>query len=839
MRPPDAAVPPVAHDDGRRQRRARRCRTGSARCTSCTPTRPRRSSGPRRSSASTSPPAPQREAIAAAMAGVRMGRGLRRHARPADPQRRRRPPRRDAAPLPPARRAARRPGAAAGDLRHRHARRRRQHPDPHRADDRADEVRRHPGAPLHASASSTSSPGGPGGPASTPTATCGCRRPTTSSRTRGRCHGRRRSEGPAQGDARPRRPRASSTTTRRRCSGSSAAQPEPLDVAVPGDRRPRGQRAVATGRPGGAEAPAAHEPRPGAAPPPAPAAGDRGVPQPRSGRRGRAAARRGRPLPRRARRLARRGRGRAQRAALLVAADDVRHRGASPRSTATTRPTSSTSSASSSRCSTIPARSCTPSRTRPRRPRSPGSRPRACRTRSAWSCSSRSRGRSRWPSCSTPAFDDVPRSTTRGSPTDPSPKSILREMLESGDTLRHVRAPLPARAQRGSGAALPHRRVAHARPLAARRRLHRRVGGRRRVARRADPGHRRDAARRVDAARRPARSTITSRPTRPDARIGRGRRRRGGPPCAPRRSAGSSCWPTRSLRDAGRAQRVDRGAARPRRWRRTGPSTTRIGIDADARSAAAVHARRGARPLGRHAAPRRPGRRRRVALRRRRRPRDWRGPRAPRRCSSSQLGRVLNGSRARMVPMSERQWNELRAYLGPRPGARLVPRRGRDGLVLRPGWRVPAHDLRAGRPHRAVRRRSRHRDDVRRRRGAGRAGADVRAQPPRLLRGVPQASSTATCTSTPPSWPSTNGSWPPRTPRSTPTECTRMRTLAGLIETARRGLGQPGNVDGAIRGVRPVAGELRRRGPLTRWCAGHRDLGRRERRHRTRDRWAR
>ena len=79
----------------------------------------------------------------------------------------------------------------------------------------------------------------------------------------------------------------------------------------------------------------------------------------------------------------------------------------------------------------------------------------------------------RWPSCSTPASPRT-ASTTRGSPSDPSPKSILREMLESGDTFATFVRPLPARTQRGAGAALPHRRVAHPRPLAARRRLHRR-----------------------------------------------------------------------------------------------------------------------------------------------------------------------------------------------------------------------------------------------------------------------------------------------------------------------------------------------------------------------------
>ena len=139
--------------------------------------------------------------------------------------------------------------------------------------------------------------------------------------------GRRRSQGPAQGDQGQGARRASCTTTRRRWSASSTARPEPLTSRFRVTADLVASVLVATRRPGGAEAPAAHEPRPRAAPPPAPAPGDRRVPQPRGGRRGRAAARRRRPLPRRARRLARRGRGRAQRAALLVAADDVRHRG--------------------------------------------------------------------------------------------------------------------------------------------------------------------------------------------------------------------------------------------------------------------------------------------------------------------------------------------------------------------------------------------------------------------------------------------------------------------------------------------------------------------------------
>ena len=81
-------------------------------------------------------------------------------------------------------------------------------------------------------------------------------------------------------------------------------------VTVPRHGRPRRQRALEARRPGRAQAPAAHEPRPRAAAPPAPTAGDRRLPQPRSGRGRRAPARCQRPLCRRARRLARRGRGR-------------------------------------------------------------------------------------------------------------------------------------------------------------------------------------------------------------------------------------------------------------------------------------------------------------------------------------------------------------------------------------------------------------------------------------------------------------------------------------------------------------------------------------------------
>ena len=248
------------------------------------------------------------------MADVRMGRGLRRHARPPRAQRRRRAPRRDAAALPPPRRAPRRAGPAAGDLRHRHARRRRQHPDPHRADDRAHEVRRHHASGASASASSTSSPGGPGRPGFDPDghvwvqapdhvienaralAKAGddpkARRKATKAKAAGGLRALRRG-----GDAAPRRRHARSRSTSRfrvtadlvagvlsRPDGPVALKhllrtnhdPEPR-------RRQHQRRAIAVYR--SLEAAGVAERR----------------------------ARRRRPLPRRARRVARRGRGRARR----------------------------------------------------------------------------------------------------------------------------------------------------------------------------------------------------------------------------------------------------------------------------------------------------------------------------------------------------------------------------------------------------------------------------------------------------------------------------------------------------------------------------------------------
>ena len=77
----------------------------------------------------------------------------------------------------------------------------------------------------------------------------------------------------------------------------------------------------------------------------------------------------------------------------------------------------------------------------------------------------------------------------------------------------------------------------------------------------------------------------------PESRSRRAARRRGAPPCAPPRSVGSSCsrpartpcWPSA----AGGPR-----SSSPRRWRRTGPSTTRIVTDADARSASSSRSSR-------------------------------------------------------------------------------------------------------------------------------------------------------------------------------------------------------------------------------------------------------
>ena len=144
---------------------------------------------------------------------------------------------------------------------------------------------------------------------------------------------------------------------------------------------------------------------------------------------------------------------------------------------------------------------------------------------------------------------------------EPSPKSILREMLEGGDSFAtFVRR---YRLERSEGLVLRYLTDAW-------RTLDRSLPddvytsdarGRRRVARRADPGDRRDPARRVDAASPADRCTTTSRPRHRDGDARPGRRRRGAPPCARRRSGGSSCWPPGRTRRLAEPQRVDRGSA--------------------------------------------------------------------------------------------------------------------------------------------------------------------------------------------------------------------------------------------------------------------------------------
>ena len=155
----------------------------------------------------------------------------------------------------------------------------------------------------------------------------------------------------------------------------------------------------------------------------------------------------------------------------------------------------------------------------------------------------------------------------------PSPKSILREMLEGGDTFASfIRR---YRLDRSEGLLLRYltdawRTLDRSLPDDVYTEI---AGGRRRVARRADPRHRRHAARRVGTARRQA----GARP--PRARCRRrsrppGRRRRGAPPCAPLRSDGWSCWRGAAVRRARRTVRLGRGTAERARWRPTGPSTT-------------------------------------------------------------------------------------------------------------------------------------------------------------------------------------------------------------------------------------------------------------------------
>ena len=179
---------------------------------------------------------------------------------------------------------------------------------------------------------------------------------------------------------------------------------------------------------------------------------------------------------------------------------------------------------------------------------------------------------SRWPSCST-VCSPTYREHHPWVAEEPSPKSILREMLEGGDTFAtFVRR---YRLERSEGLVLRYltdawRTLDRSLPddvyTAALEDVVEWLGC-------ADPGHRRHAARRVGAAgRRAGARPPRARGARSAAR--RGRRRRGAPPCARPRSAGSSCW--RPGRYAALADRSGWDRAAPGRGdgARTGPSTT-------------------------------------------------------------------------------------------------------------------------------------------------------------------------------------------------------------------------------------------------------------------------
>ena len=197
--------------------------------------------------------------------------------------------------------------------------------------------------------------------------------------------------------------------------------------------------------------------------------------------------------------------------------------------------------------------------------------------------------------------------------------------------VRHVRAALPAGAQRGSGAALPDRCVAHARSLVARRRVHADARGRRRMARRADPRHRRDPARRVDAPGRRGRCTTT---------CARGAASpRAGPPAAWRTAVRTAAFGWVELLAArSYATLADRsGWSEEQLAEAMAPYWAEydaIVTDADARSAAQFTLVEEPDRWVDHPAARRSRRRRRVALRRRGRPRAGRAEKRAHRCSS-------------------------------------------------------------------------------------------------------------------------------------------------------------------------------------------------------------
>jgi hypothetical protein len=168
------------------------------------------------------------------------------------------------------------------------------------------------------------------------------------------------------------------------------------------------------------------------------------------------------------------------------------------------------------------------------------------------------------------------------------PKSVVREMWETGDVLHRSHRPLRPGPLRGGRPALPLRRLPHPAPDRARRAPLPRAARDRRLARRDDPPDRLLAARRVggpDAPREPQRSHRSSRPRRP------GPCPPTRPHCAPwsaRRCGAGSSWPpaTTSTACMPWSRRAPPSPTRParsswsgargtRRWAPTGASTTR------------------------------------------------------------------------------------------------------------------------------------------------------------------------------------------------------------------------------------------------------------------------
>ena len=249
--------------------------------------------------------------------------------------------------------------------------------------------------------------------------------------------------------------------------------PGAAHVTVPGDRRPRRQRALATGRSGCAEAPAAHQPRPRAAAPPAPPAGDRAC----TAASRRPASPSGRATPTAA--------ALGVRVGSLVDGEDERSalRFSSPLMTFAIEViatldrddpayvvdvVSVVESVLDDPRQILFAQQNAAKGAEVARLKAEGV-PYEERMERLESIT--------WPQPLAELLDALFTTYRAHHPwiADRAGAEVDRARDARGRRqLRHVRAPLPAGAQRGPGAALPHRRVAHPRPLAARRRLHRR-----------------------------------------------------------------------------------------------------------------------------------------------------------------------------------------------------------------------------------------------------------------------------------------------------------------------------------------------------------------------------